>query len=298
MTIAGNPENKTAIPALSPERCEWNPYVTGVGLWGRQKSKGDVPGYTYDMGGGIVGMERKFGENLTTGIAIGGSRTVVNLRDEGGSRINTDGARPIIYGGYTLKNLEIGLSAGYGYNQYDTKREIQFASVDRTAKGSHDGHEFTSSGNIGWKFYLTEKTVLEPLVGFYYSSLYENSFDEEDAGAANLNVRSRTSNSLKSAPGIRFYHDFTVLETMSLRPEFTAKWLHEFLDARYDSTASFANGSSFSYNGMDLDRDAAQLSMKIAFRPFRYFGTFAEYSTLISPSLYSNSVYAGIEAFF
>lgn len=291
-------ESIAESPLAPVERCEWNPYVTGTGLWGRQNTKGNVPGYTYDMGGGLVGMERKFGENLTTGLAIGGSKTVVNMRDEGGSRINIDGARPILYGGYNLKNFEAGLSLGYGYNQYDTKREIEFASIDRTAKGSHDGHEFSSAGDLGWKFYLTEKTVLEPLAGFYYSSLYENAFDEEDAGAANLSIRSRTSNSLKSTPGVRFYHDFTMLETMSLRPEFTARWLHEFLDSSYNSTASFANGNSFTYNGTDLDRDAAQLNMKLAFKPFLHFGMFAEYSTIIAPSLYSNAVYAGIEAFF
>ena len=138
----------------------WNPYVDGFGTWGRQKSNDDVAGYRFDTWGGIAGMEKRFGGNLMVGAGVGGSRTRVDFKDDAGSDATINAVRPIVYSGLNLGNFSADLALGYGYNQYETNRRIQFGDINRTAESNYDGHEVSAMMNLGYKLYVTEKTVI------------------------------------------------------------------------------------------------------------------------------------------
>ncbi|OGV56405.1 MAG: hypothetical protein A2X49_07785 [Lentisphaerae bacterium GWF2_52_8] len=286
------------LPLKETEK-NWRGYTIGSGSWGTQKSRDNVAGYNYNSWSAIVGAENKLCKDLLLGIAIAGGTTNIGIKDDGGSRSSIDSIRPITYTGLSLGNFHSELGAGYGYNQYDTKRKIVFGDVNRTAKSEHDGHEISGMLNAGYKFFLTDKLVLDPMAGLYASMLHETPFDEHDAGDADLKVSSRNSYSLKSQLGPRITYTFDVLENLQLKPEVTVRWLHEFLDNSYDSNASFRSGGpSFTYRGMDYDRDAFEFKPKLSCQLYKHVSIFAEYSLLASPNNVSHGVNLGLEATF
>ena len=118
----------------------------GYGLWGH----GDPQTYRYgsdiNSWGGAIGLTYRSGP-FYIGAAGGYSRDDVTYK-LGNSNGHTDGWQFGLYGGYQVWNgFDLEAQVDYIHGSIDAVRTINVATVNRTANGSTDGHE--------WKFLAT-----------------------------------------------------------------------------------------------------------------------------------------------
>lgn len=159
-------------------------------------------------------------------------------------------------------------------------------------------HELSFMLNAGYEFHLTDHTIFEPVGGLYVAGLWENSSREHGAEAASLSIRSGSSFSLESHLGFRLAHEWELNENFTLTPELSARWLHQFGDNRFSSTASFEGGREFTYCGAKYGRDAVDLGISLKANIYKNLDLGINYNALIGDRSFSNSITAFVNYVF
>ena len=73
-----------------------------------------------------------------------------------------------LYASYDTGGFYVDGVANYFHNSVDTKRLIDFAAIDRTAKASYDGDGFNGYGEVGYQF-RTHGFLIQPRAGLNYT---------------------------------------------------------------------------------------------------------------------------------
>jgi subtilase-type serine protease len=209
-------------------------------------------------GGVIVGVDRQIAPGLVAGVAAGYDRIRLGLDglDQQGEIASH---RVAVYGGRQVGGLRLGASAGYAYHLNRTERQITFAAIDRAAAAEYGGHELTLAGETGYRLALGDLAA-EPVAGLAYTRLIEAGYEESGAGAVDLTVDGRTTQSLRSTLGLRLGLD----ETARVRPQASLAWGHEFATTERGANARFAGGGgSFTLDGAEAPRDLALVTIGI-----------------------------------
>ncbi len=96
--------------------------------------------------------------------------------------------------------------------------------------------------------------------------MHSQSYNESDAGAANLSVKGFDSNSLISVLGVRFNKRIEMGKVEFL-PEFDIGWQHEYLGRSDNITAYFSSesGGTFTTSANAFDRNAVKLGVAANF---------------------------------
>ena len=214
-------------------------------------------------GGAIVGVDRELAPGVVAGVAAGYDRIRLGLDglDQQGEIASH---RLAVYGGRQVGGLRLGASAGYAYHRNRTERQISFAAIDRAAAAAYGGHELTLAGETGYRLELGDLAgagvTAEPVAGLAYTRLIEAGYEESGAGAVDLTVDGRTTQSLRSTVGLRLGLDGTA----RVRPQASLAWGHEFATTERGANARFAGGGgSFTLEGEDAPRDLALATIGI-----------------------------------
>ncbi|MHC4430112.1 MAG: autotransporter outer membrane beta-barrel domain-containing protein, partial [Planctomycetota bacterium] len=143
------------------------------------------------------------------------------------------------YVSWTSGNFYVDGSVTFGYHFYDGSRNIP--ALDRIADSDFDGYDITGYVGAGYHYEIARDLFVTPIASMQYSYFDFDGFTETGAGGANLNVDSRTVDSLRSRLGanISLKLDWDV----DIVPYFFVGWEHEFMDDE-DVAARFAPGSS------------------------------------------------------
>jgi outer membrane autotransporter protein len=256
-------------------------WMKGYGGMGERSGNDISSRYDYNTGGMIIGFDRKINDTLLVGASTGYSVTNVSMKDlsEKGDVKTWQGS---LYGAWDTGIWYLSGIAGYGYNSYDTSREIAFGALGRNAKADYAGHAIGGSAEAGYRFTLDTLSII-PTLGFQASHLSRNPFTEKDAGALNLVAGRSDTSSYQSSVGIRLTKDFSI-DTGTVTPELRARWLHEFSSDDYLLNASFAGSpvSMFTVRGDRPDRDRAALGFGLTCATRVNLSLFLAYDALIS----------------
>ena len=98
--------------------------------------------------------------------------------------------------------------------------------------------------------------------------------------------------------GFRLAHEWELNENFKLTPELSARWLHQFGDNRFSSTASFEGGRKFTYCGAKYGRDAVDLGISLKANIYKNLDLGINYNALIGDRSLSNSVTAFVNYVF
>ncbi len=249
----------SAPPGTGGDALRWGGWASGFGGTGDVDGNDDAEGFSSDTGGVTGGLDYRPGRDCVVGLLVGGGWTDVNGDGLSGDA-EIDSVTVGLYGGLRFGRLYVDGLAAYTHHDIDTSRDMLIAGVLRTAEGSHDGDEFDGNVEVGYR--VAEGTFeAEPFFGLSYTNLAEESFDESGAGAMNLSVDDRTTNSLRSALGARFAWNIKSSDgVVRWVPRLHARWEHQYMDTENDTSASFSSlvGSpSFTVRGIDVDDDSA-----------------------------------------
>ncbi|MES2309439.1 MAG: autotransporter outer membrane beta-barrel domain-containing protein, partial [Verrucomicrobiota bacterium] len=140
--------------------------------------------------------------------------------------------------------------------------KIQFATLDRTAEGDTDAHQFIGSLKTGYDF-VFGKWSLTPMTEIDYSKAWIQSYAETGAQSLNLVYSPQEVESITSKTGMTINHEFT-WGTTQLQPFLQTSYVHEFSGHPSSVQTRFVSGSSFETSIPEADPDYVEMGGGIA----------------------------------
>ena len=282
--------------ALNLSRKAYRPY----GAWAkayRQNGQLDQTatnsGFDFDSTGYAFGFDNWIDQRRIIGLSMATSTTDLDA-DNNRTRSDIESQLVSLYSSYVTDKGYVDGSLTYGYNTYQTQRDVTIGNINSTVFSEHNGDVYGASAG-GGLFFPIKTWDLEVYGALQYLQQDEEGFQESGAGGVSLNVNPRKSDLLSSELGFRFGKQFKK-KNSSLFTEFGAAWFHEFSD---DSSvqASFvgSSNSSFTVDGQDIDDDGVLLNAGLSYINRKGVTGTAEYRTEIRDGYTDQIFFANIQ---
>ena len=244
------PEGKSgpAVFAPTPDN-RWGVCVTGLGEFTNVDSTTNAAGYNVDTGGFTCGIDYRLTPNFAIGLTAGYAHTTVNL--DGGGNIDVNGGKMGLYATLFGNGFYLDAAATGGPTGYNTHR----TALQGTASGSTDGADFNALVAVGYDWKKGNLSI-GPTASFQYSYVGLNSFTETGS-LAPLAFPDQNTESERTAFGAKASYEWKI-GSITVLPQLSASWQHEFGSTAYSVVSSFATGAgkSFTVTGPDIGRDS------------------------------------------
>jgi len=241
-------------------------WVQAYGDYADQDSRDLSKGYRATIWGTVLGIDHLFMDGaLRLGLAQGFGFGKIKSRDNYG-RTSIDSYQTGLYGEYQAKDKPyiIDIALTYGYNDYDSTRNISIGNIARSAQSDYDGHQFSSYVEGGYKIEKNSFDII-PLIILDYTHLYLSSYTETGAESLNLSVDSQDYDSLRPGVGCRISRAFET-EHNIITPELRFRYFYDVLGEEQQTIASFAGGgTSFQTVGYRPARSSFDLGARVEF---------------------------------
>ena len=244
------PEGKSgpAVFAPTPDN-RWGVFITGLGEFSNTDSTPNASGYDVNTGGFTLGVDYRLTPNLALGLTAGYAHTNISL--DGGGSISVNGGKIGAYATLFGNGFYLDAAVNGGPSGYDTHR----TALQGTASGSTNGADFNALVAVGYDWKKGNLSV-GPTASFQYSYVGLGSFTETGS-LAPLKFPDQNTESERTAFGAKASYEWKIGH-ITVIPELSAAWQHEFGATAYSVVASFATGAgdSFSVNGPNIGRDS------------------------------------------
>lgn len=241
-----------------------NPYMDRRsdrgGIWAKpfmlsltQDDKDNQSGYELDAYGFTAGIDRKVGV-FTLGLAAlyaTGDMEQNNKNTQ--SDLTTYGLG--VYGSITphYSRTFMDFYALWSQTSVDSKRSI--SSLSESTKADFDLTAFTLGADIGYEILVAPNFILTPKIGLDYTSIEMDDVAESGTGRARVLLKGTDLTSIQMPVEVKAAFDFGS-HNYRFRPEFHARWTHEFGDTAAKSTANFVRyAAPFAVEGLNVDKD-------------------------------------------
>ena len=273
----------------------WTTWAEGYGVGAAIASNGNASGLGYSSGGVAVGMERQVSDSTKLGMAGGYSSSYATL-DARRDNASIDGGSLALYVHRRIECLYWTGIAAYGYNSYNTERQIAFATLDREAHANYGGNNFSFYTEAG-RTICGERFHLQPYVGLEYIQLHQEDFVENGANSIDILTGGVQADAFRSMIGSRILANLPTKSGRPLALEGRAAWRHEFLNENRIIDASFAGqtGTNFAVAGINVDRDAAIVGAGLMYRLRTNLSVFGNYDALTSGNYTAHAGSGGLQ---
>ncbi|MCH2204655.1 MAG: autotransporter domain-containing protein [Lentisphaerales bacterium] len=192
-------------------------------------------GYEATVSGISFGVD-KSQNGLTLGLAYSFYNGRTNNRN---GRVESEIHQISFYSQKEFKEFYFKAIAGGGLAKNDSERYI--ASVGQQAKANYDSYNFYLNLELG-KNYEVKDMIVTPFIGVRYSRVENDSYEENDAGALNLDVDKTSSDSYEGLLGLRVAKLFLLDDQSSIVTHLEGSVSQEFGDKTQSVTGRFSTG--------------------------------------------------------
>lgn len=215
-------------------------WLKPFGSWANQSDQNGVAGYSAQIAGMAVGMDRQISDNALLGISVAYAKAnVTGNSSTAPARQSSDIYVLIGYGSYKLPSgAELSWQGDIGHNKNDGKRDILF--MGDTASSSYSSFTAHAGLGVGKSFQLSDNNYFTPSARVDYTRIRDDGYSETGAGLLNLNVDGRTVESLIWSLDGKFSHKLD--EDTSFDGHLGTGY--DSLARRNDVIASFAGASN------------------------------------------------------
>jgi len=257
------------------------------GDYAHQGPRGLSNGYNARLWGMVFGLDRLFMEgDLRLGLSPGFGWAHIRSKDDAGrTRISSYQAQ--LYGQYQRKDSPFSLDAilAYGYNDYDSSRNVVVGSINRTANAKYYGQQFSTYLEAGYKIAKKILNII-PLLAIDYSHLYISGYTETGADSLNLAVNSQNYDSLKLGIGFRLNRAFESKAGI-FTPELRFRYFYDCLNEKQQTLAAFAGGgTSFQTTGYRPAPSSFNLGARLEFFNKKNITLLADCNTVFKNDYY------------
>ena len=244
------PEGKggAAVFAPTPDN-RWGVFLTGLGEFSNVDSTPNALGYDVNTGGFTMGVDYRLTPNFALGLTAGYAHTSVGL--DGGGNIDVNGGKLGVYATLFGNGFYLDTAVTGGPSGYHTRR----TALQGTASGSTDGADFNVLVATGYDWKHGSLSI-GPTATFQYSYVGLRAFTESGSLAPLVFPNQNTQSELTAFGGKTTYE--WKIGHITVLPQISAAWQHEYGATAYSVIASFANGAgnSFSVEGPQIGRDS------------------------------------------
>ncbi len=287
------------IRAASADSAQMGPmgfFLSSEFEWVNKTSSPNEPAFDTNSKGVVVGFDYGLTKMVTVGLAILYSRVDGEFGGQGG-KFHTDNLGVTLYGSASpIPNLFIDGTLGYVYREYETDRRATYIApmgpngfTDGFAHSNTSGDEFNMSVNAGYDFIMKALTF-GPRIGVNYSTIDIAGYEEVgqqnrpdfDTGLE-LAYKRQHRDSLTTRLGILASYAFG-LGFGVLVPQFTAEWVHEFLNDQRTILFKFRQdsaGSQLRFQTDVPDRDFFHVGAGVVLVLPKNLSVFLNYRTLL-----------------
>jgi autotransporter-associated beta strand protein len=248
------PEGKGGSPGVFAPvpNNRWGVFLTGLGEFTNVDSTSNAPGYDVDTGGFTFGVDYRLTPNFAVGLTAGYAHTSVH--PDGGGNIDVNGGKIGLYATAFAKGFYLDAAVSGGPSGYNTRRTALLGTASGNTNGA-DVNALVAAG-YDWKY---GNLTLGPTASFQFSYIGLDSFTETGS-LAPLKFPDQNTESERTAIGGKASYDWKVGH-VTVIPQVSAAWQHEYGDTEYSVAANFASGagSSFTVRGPHIGRDSLLL---------------------------------------
>lgn len=230
----------------------WTLHAAVFPLSAHRPATDGITGYDIDGSGIEAGVDRRWGDLL-----LGGAVTYQHLWIEhidSTSRSDVNVMLGVLRASWDRDNGYLRGQIGYGRLADDSRREILAPSLARQAQSSSQTNLLFSSIEGGRRI-ETQDLSVTPFVGFDYAAVFWGGFTEHGADLLIVNIKSTTTENLRSVTGVVIATPVNVSEKYRLNTRLRLAWNHEFADAVTTYQASLA-GETFDVRGRNPGRNS------------------------------------------
>ncbi len=225
----------------------------GIGVFSSNSGDGDHAGFDRTTAGGLAGADMLVTPNLRVGATFGYARTDVTGKEGAGNEM-VDTYYAGMYTGLSLNDWFVDSNVGVALNNLQTRRDIAFENISRTAYGKTSGYNVSLETKTGYRYTVSSYTV-EPSVSLRYDLSDSGNFTETGANSLNLTVQGKQRQSVRAGLGGRIIRTFDLGKGVALEPELRLRWEHDILDPG-TTTRESIGGQTFTVSSAKAGRDA------------------------------------------
>jgi autotransporter-associated beta strand protein len=244
------PEGKGGATVFAPTPDNrWGVFLTGLGEFSNVDSTPNALGYDVNTGGFTMGVDYRLTPNFALGLTAGYAHTSVG--PDGGGNIDVNGGKLGAYATLFGNGFYLDTAVTGGPSGYHTRR----TALQGTASGSTDGADFNVLVATGYDWKHGNLSI-GPTATFQYSYVGLRTFTETGS-LAPLTFPNQNTQSELTAFGGKATYEWKIGHVTVL-PQISAAWQHEYGATAYSVIASFANGAgnSFTVVGPQIGRDS------------------------------------------
>lgn len=224
-----------------------------------QDLRANVDGYSASSNGLAVGVDAKFSEEVTVGVAYSVLRTDIGM--DSGNKLDVEGQAVTFYGIWEQGNWFVNGSALLGFNNNDSKRYI----AGTMAKAKYDSKNVGASVIGGYTFRPSEGIVIEPSIGARYSVIEIDSLTEKGSSAA-LHVDGQRYELAELGAGVRMASVIDIGRG-TLEPELKLMNWHDFIGDDSRTTSTFVQGDTpFTTTGRVNSRNTVSSGVGLTYK--------------------------------
>jgi uncharacterized protein YhjY with autotransporter beta-barrel domain len=222
---------------VSEGECSW---VRLVGSTLDQDRTDSNLGFTSEVYTIAAGIQKKVDANWHAGFGF----SVDSNRLHSSDIAKSDGNQ-FAFGVIAKRNAgpaAFSASANVGYGSYDNTRYVNLPGLGTTA--TSDQHVTVVSAHVRASYDFEHKNVwyLRPLIDAGVTYVHQGGFNEQGAGAANLNVNSSDDTTVSLQPRLEFGREFAAADGTLIRP-FGMVGVTQFLSGTTPSIAATLQGA-------------------------------------------------------
>jgi outer membrane autotransporter protein len=255
------------LEGLSYKKCcgGWNLWTEGMGQWLHQNTDAHEQfGYRNFTGGFSLGADKCY-KNFLVGATFSYTNSSLDWdQSAGDAHINSYYGG--LYGGWNNDCVYVNGSFLGAYNDYHTRRNVPTRTTIRHANANHTGWELLASVESGATLKnLFCSTDLVPFGSLDYVFLDQQSYREENARSANLQVKSRDDQLLQSQAGIqfrrRFFHGGWIIA-----PNVSFSYINQTpLTTRSYDVTILSLSHTFNVDGWSFERNLGAVALGLNF---------------------------------
>ncbi len=235
-------------------------FVNGLGSFGDFGGNSEEAGFDFRTYGVTGGLDYRFTESVVAGLAFGWETTDHDF-DQSAGDLDKEAYTASLYGTWNQGPWFVDAIVSYSYLDFTgLRRRIQYADVNRTARGDTRGDEWAAEIGFGARWQSGAWTF-GPHARLTAIDIEIEGFTERGALGLNLDYRDQDIRSLRSVLGGEVSYAISTPFGILL-PYLRAEWEHEFEDDARDITASYAAdpaGNRFAIRTKGPDRDSINL---------------------------------------
>ncbi len=236
------------------QKTERNVWFKGVGDFNKMDASGVVPGYSANMGGGIVGIDRALDE--TTDFGIAGGYTMTDLQMKNAARANADinSARFNLYGAHSFDYLTLSGIGGYAYHDVAANRNLLGIGTSKGKQGQNEASlnfQLTMNPNA-------DGHSLLPYLGIQWVHLSQNAFTEQGTPGFDMAFSKASVDSLRPYLGMGYQYRMVRESGLVASPYLFARYSQETI-MNSNITNLSLNGTDFTVAGVRPNRNIVGL---------------------------------------